>query len=119
MEQTNSRLSRRSLLGALPATGAMLILPVASVSDARTIEGLFVQWWKLRCQLNQSGQWPPEHLWDAWRALEDQILTMPTETPADLARKLFVVTDGDFLGEMSPESPISAELETLALEGLL
>ena len=114
--------TRRSLLTALPATGAMLLLPATAgagllLQGPGPIDRHFADWLAARRVINDTTHdEAPQRAWDAWDAAEAAILALPTVTPSDLAKKICVFTDGQMLTGWC-DGIVQYELLALALEG--
>lgn len=91
-------MSRRTLLTALPASGAAAVYPLSALADAPTpIIGLFRQWERANKDAQGASQEERDRAVDLMTALESRMLALPSQSVADLAAKIAVYSSwGDF-----------------------
>lgn len=76
------------------------------------IARLFTAWLEARDQVNATGADVPEAI-ERWHEIEAAILAIPSQSPADLAIKLYAFTSGDVVHVCDHSQPLCAEIEAL------
>ncbi len=110
-----SHMTRRSILTALPATGAAIALPFSAKADTSTpVMRLFHQWEQARSGLSlRHSEEECDRAVDRMTQLEDQMIALPSQNMSDLAAKIVAYSSwGDF-GLPGPENKLWTELQSL------
>ncbi len=99
---TSNRLSRRSLLTALPATGAALAVAAPAEAESQTpVMQLFGQWCRMRDRLERISETVDpgrltndrmDRLYAPRDRIEARILAEPCQTAGDFAAKMIIET---------------------------
>lgn len=86
-------MSRRNLLAALPATPLAFAPQTAEASEDTPIRRMFFEWCRL-CQLGQQmDDEELEKITDRMIDIEEKMMSLPSQTIADLAMKLCIHDD--------------------------